>query len=726
MAKLKDNVKIALQGLAMVIIAIIVLEATSLIQYYFSRRQIYAEATGRAEAEMEMTNLKITGVMDQVETAVRNNAGGARKLLNTPDSLWSVTRRIVETNPFINGSAIAFKENHYRQKGKEFCPFTGRNGDQLDSVLVTDYFDREWFALPLELDGGYWSEPYYDEGSPILITTYSVPLTDDNDEVVAVLSADVSLKWLTDLVGDVEEYPGAFSLLVSRTGQLMVCPVNSLVMKQTVQQIAATMADSLSAMSVVRAMLAGERGEKTLLYQGEKEFVSYAPVERANWSMAIIIPQGAAMQEIRKVGGIVLLLQLLGVVILGYLLYAFARKQLKLREVSDKKNRIESELHVARDIQMSMLPKTFPPYPDRDDIDMYGLIVPAKEVGGDLYDFYIRDEKLFFCIGDVSGKGVPASLVMAVTRSLFRTVSAHESSPQRIVTSINDSMSETNESDMFVTFFIGVLDLQSGYLRYCNAGHNAPIRVAPHAAPAPLEVIPNLPLGVLPHYRFKEQEIRLSCGESLFFYTDGLTEAEDADHCLFGTDRLLKVLSKERGEQSAEQLVAPVIGAVKAHVKGNAASDDLTIFLLRYTNKEPSTGAERHLILHNDISQIPQLAEFVEAIASEAKLEQGLAMSLNLGLEEAVSNVILYAYPEGADALVDVEAVIWKDRLDFVITDSGVPFDPTAVSDPDLSLDVSERPVGGLGIYLVKSIMDQVSYTRENGKNILSMTKQLS
>ena len=171
--------------------------------------------------------------------------------------------------------------------------------------------------------------------------------------------------------------------------------------------------------------------------------------------------------------------------------------------------------------------------------------------------------------------------------------------------------------------------------------------------------------------------------------------------------------------------IEKVLEDVKEHIGDSERSDDLTMFVLRFTNPAPTTGAERHLILHNDVTQIPQLADFIETIAMESKLDQGVAMSLNLALEEAVTNVIMYAYPEGSDGLVDVEAIIWKDHLDFIVPDSGVPFDPTSISPPDLSLDAIDRPVGGLGIYLVNSIMDHVSYERKDGKNILSMTKKL-
>ena len=716
-----------MQALAMVIVALATLEATSLVQYYFARKTILKEATRRAEDQLEITNLRINDVMDQVETAVRNNVGLFRRVIHSmPDSLWVVNVRLVESNDVIAGSTIAFTENYFPKKGRLYSPYAFRGLEKIDTTQLGtdtyDYLTKEWFVKPLEKGSGHWSEPYYDEGGGEMgMTTYSVPVTDNKGKVAGVLTADVSLDWLTDQVVNIEGYPSAYSLMASGTGHLMVCPAPALVMNYTIQEIAKDMDDD-AALGVANAMLAGEKGSRLIRDKGKKEYVFYAPIDRAGWSMAIVVPYKEIYADVHKVGFLVILLQLVGIFLMGYILYAAARNQRRLQDVSEKKSRIESELQIARNIQMAMLPKTFPHYPESKDIDMAGEIVPAKEVGGDLYDFFIREEKLYFCIGDVSGKGVPASLVMAVTRSLFRSVSAHETSPLRIVTLMNDSMSETNENNMFVTFFLGVLDLTTGHLRYCNAGHNAPVRMGPGLA-EPLDVVPNLPLGIMNGMRYKEQETDLATGEGLFLYTDGLTEAENVDHVLFGDQKMLEAVSRHGGEKAGAQLQS-MADEVKAHIHGCEPSDDLTMLVVRFTNPSPNSGSERHLILHNDIREIPQLAAFMETIAAETKMDSSLAMSMNLALEEAVSNVILYAYPKGSDGLVDIEAYIREDRLDFIITDSGVPFDPTSVADPDVTLDVKDRPVGGLGIYLVKSIMDHVSYARQEGKNILSMTKK--
>ena len=436
--------------------------------------------------------------------------------------------------------------------------------------------------------------------------------------------------------------------------------------------------------------------------------------------MSVTIPEDELYGHINKISTLVLFLQILGLMLLILIIQWTAREQIKLENISASREKIEEELKIARGIQMAMIPKVFPPYPERKDIDIYASILPAKEVGGDLYDFYIRDEKLYFCIGDVSGKGVPASLVMAVTRSLFRTVSAHENSPGHIVTSLNESMSEMNENNMFVTFFCGVLDLRNGNLRYCNAGHNAPVILNTDKSILPVE--PNVPLGIVPGMKFQEQEIELRYDDAIFLYTDGLTEAENSNHDFFGEQRMLDALSGLKGSRSHLEEMQK---AVESYVGHAPQSDDLTMLFIHYLNDESTAESEKHLLIHNDIQQIPQLAAFVEAIAEKKQLDHSLSLNLNLALEEAVTNVIMYAYPKGTDGLVDIEAIIREHSLTFIVSDSGQPFDPTTQPQADISLGVDDRPIGGLGIYMVKNIMDSVSYRRSDGKNILTMIKNI-
>ena len=729
--ELNDNIKKVVKkstgaGLLLVLVAMIILEATSLLQYFYSQRALRQEASLRAESELRATRNYIMDVVDQAETAVHNSIWIARWCLGVPDSLAVVSRRIVEENPSVMGSTIALVPG-YNQKLPLYAPYVCRTADggtELKSLATEeyDYPSQEWFTEPLTYGIGYWSEPYLDTGGgDIMMTTYSVPVMDESGRFAAVLTADISLDWLTELVGSVRVYPGAFSVLVSREGRVMVNPAEELNMQHTVQDYAQQASDTANYKLLTESMLAGRNGNVSLRQsRREKLSVFYAPIEKTGWSMAIAIPDSAIFGEIRRMSMLVCLLMLVGLGMLILILRSVVRNQMKFAQLNEKKERMEHELKIGHDIQMSMIPKTFPPFPERKDIDMAATLVPAREVGGDLYDFFIRDEKLFFCIGDVSGKGVPASLVMAVTRSLFRSISSHENSPQRIVTMINDAMSDMNENNMFVTFFCGVLDMYTGKLRYCNAGHNPPFLFTDKMSTLP--VLPNVALGVLPGIPFREQEIDLTYDDALFLYTDGVTEAENLAHEQFGMDRLEAPLHTRR--TAVGQLDA-VKEEIDRFVGDAAQSDDITMLFIHYLNDMLPDATERHLILHNDIQQIPQLADFIGIIAEEKNLDQGLAMSLNLALEEAVTNVILYAYPKGSDGLVDIEAIMARDMLKFIITDSGVAFDPTAAPEADVTLGVDERPIGGLGIFLVRNIMDTVTYERVDGKNVLSMSKRI-
>ena len=254
----------------------------------------------------------------------------------------------------------------------------------------------------------------------------------------------------------------------------------------------------------------------------------------------------------------------------------------ELKDTTASKAAIENELKVAHDIQMSMLPKTFPPYPERDDIDIYGSLTPAKDVGGDLFDFYIRNEKLFFCVGDVSGKGVPASLVMAVTRSLFRNISAHVAEPDEIVKTLNNAMAEGNDTNMFVTLFVGVLDLATGLLEYCNAGHNYAMLIGNLVSTLPCD--PNLPIGVMPDMTFTRQQLTIEPETTIFLYTDGLNEAEDPNHVLFGVQRIIHIaetLVKEE-KNDPTTIINQMIEGVHRFVDDAEQSDDMTILAIKY------------------------------------------------------------------------------------------------------------------------------------------------
>jgi len=732
--------------------------------------------------EINSSNDKISNILLSVESAVANNRLEVEENINDPDKMFSMTEHILEQNNDIVGSAVAFKPNFYPQKGRQFAPYAYRQ----DSLIQTkqlgsdtyDYHHMDWYEEPMEEGKGYWSNPYLDKGGgEIPMTTYSIPLTDKKGNRCGVLTADFALDWLSNLIKeeDYDDFLDTYCFIVGRDGTFIAHPNKELILKETVQEYCKK-TDGAEDDSVAVKILAGERGTKSIKVNGAQHFISYAPIERTGWAMCIVVPIDNLFEIGYVLGAIVAIIMLMGVFIMSVVCYlnirsvtkpisrfaytadqiakgnilailpqvkskdemlrlrnSFATMQRSLirqieetKQINEQKGRMESELQIARDIQMTMLPKTFPPFPDRSDIDVYAQLKPAKEVGGDLYDFFVRDEKLFFCIGDVSGKGVPASLVMAVTMALFRTLSSHEANPERIISRLNNTISEGNDSEMFVTLFLGVLDLPTGRLRYANAGHNAPLLIESEGKKVTmLDVNPNLPVGIMHDWKYIAQEKLIEPNSAIFLYTDGLTEAENINQQLFGEKRLIDVIQQVESTLQPHTFIEHIFENVKQFVGEADQSDDLTMMAVRYSKEQQAFSLERSIELTNDIKQVSQLTAFVDEVCETVGVDMSTTMSLNLALEEAVVNVMDYGYPAGQVGHIEVKALANEMTLTFVISDDGIPFDPTAKSEVDTTLSVEQRPIGGLGIHLVRTIMDSINYERTRGRNILTLRKKL-
>ena len=398
----------------------------------------------------------------------------------------------------------------------------------------------------------------------------------------------------------------------------------------------------------------------------------------------------------------------------------------QLEETTAQKAAIESDLRIASDIQMGMLPTKFPTKDERNDVQLYASLTPAKEVGGDLFDFYFRDEKLFFCIGDVSGKGVPASLFMAVTRSAFRTVSAHESMPDRIIMTMNKTIADMNKTHMFVTLFVGVLDLPTGRLRYSNAGHDAPLLIGAGIGELPCDS--NIPVGFMPTWKYSLQEAQIFTGTTIFLFTDGLTEAMDINNAQFQMERINDVASRALANQQQEphQLIDQMIEAVHQFVGDAEQSDDLTMMGIQYIKKQSDVKMQKSIVLPNDVQEVPRLNAFVEEVCQTVGFDDIVTTKVNVAVEEAVVNVMKYAYPSGLHGDVTIEAASNDTRLKFTIIDSGKPFDPTVQAEIDPTLPAKERKIGGLGIHIMRQNMDSMNYERMDNLNVLTLRKTLN
>ena len=315
---------------------------------------------------------------------------------------------------------------------------------------------------------------------------------------------------------------------------------------------------------------------------------------------------------------------------------------------------------------------------------------------------------------------------MSITHALFFSTSSRESNPAQIMRALNETASRNNDRNMFVTFFIGVLDLPTGRLRYCNAGHEIPLIIGQQVSKLPVEA--NLPLGVIEDFMYESQETVLEPESSLLLYTDGLTEAMNKERRQFGLQRIIDAVEPYCGVEDLplEQMLEILCDEVDGFVDGAEQSDDLTLLLLRYTPKSVNLVSQESITLKNDLSQVPDLNKFVMSFLDRMNIDASLENQVKLAVEEAVVNVIDYAYPIGTQGDITVDASTDGTFLQFVITDSGKPFDPTEGGRVDTTLSAEDRPIGGLGIFLVRELMDSINYERIDGKNILTLKKNIN
>jgi sigma-B regulation protein RsbU (phosphoserine phosphatase) len=392
-----------------------------------------------------------------------------------------------------------------------------------------------------------------------------------------------------------------------------------------------------------------------------------------------------------------------------------------LRESLAAQEKTASELRIAREIQMSFVPHEFPALPG---YEIAGALQPARAVGGDFYDCFLLDQDhLYFVLGDVSDKGVPAALFMAVTQTLLSASALTASSPAAIVTRVNRQTTLHNDACMFVTVFCGILDLGTGRVVYANAGHNPPLLLR-HAGSAEfLESGRSPALGIDEEARYEVYEVTLGARDALFMYTDGVTEAVSVQGELFSEERLRDELIASR-VRSAKDLVAEMLHSVATFSGDAPQADDIAILVLSCGRDAGGDGCVR-LTLQNRLVELPRLAEAVTRLGTERHLPAEVVGDLRLVLDEVVSNIIRHGYADEKEHEVSVSLRVTPEAIALEVVDDGTPYDPLQHPDPDLTRPLEERQVGGLGIFLVRTLMDEVVYRTEAGRNVLTMKKRL-
>ncbi len=551
------------------------------------------------------------------------------------ETIFAVLRAILEEHPEFYGACFAIAPEALGPGRTRFAPYVCREGDGLRSMDLStgyDYTDPrwEWYDKPFRSGEPWWTEPYFDEGAGnAAMVTYSAPVR-IGGRIIAIATVDVRLEDIQGRLNFPANLEAARWLILSRNGTFVSIREPELLLKSTIFEFAARMGQS-DLEAIGRRMVAGERGSARFRGGGgEPRLASFEPIPSTGWSFAMHVPEStilgpvrAQLQE-RLVGTSLVSLVLLAVLLavafwisrpiprlaaavrelssgnldarvrnvhsrdeFGELAAGFNRMvedlNRHIRRLTDEtasRERVESELRVAREIQLSLLPGTFPAFPDRPEFDLHAVNSAARSIAGDFFDFeLVAPDRLFFVIADVSGKGIPAAMFMAVTRTLLRNLNRTTDSPARILDAVNRVLVPENRRMMFVTLFVGFYEISTGKIRFVNAGH-PPGRVLSNGTLRPFGAEGGSLLGVLEGETWQDDQAVLAPGESLILYTDGVSEAGMGDRPLYGTDRMDVLLRASSPSTSARAIAEAVVADVDRYQAGHL-TDDVTLLVLK-------------------------------------------------------------------------------------------------------------------------------------------------
>lgn len=684
-----------------------------------------------------------------------------------------------------------------------------------DTKLVTgaNYQDKEWYASTRDGKTSRWQEPFIGEFVPEPIAVYTVPLfkKDKNGEdvLVGVLAVDMSIEFLKEEIG---------SIPVSNSGYALVT---------TAKNLAVAYPKELAQGKRNRDIIVREkRGQKLIEFDrkgrdssglfigtvadGEESAIYYTTINSTNWTFMVVWPIQKYLKDQSAMRRLFLLMALggYGIIFVIILLisfrvakplkelamaarklgrgnfdvaipkmkgrdevaefaWAFSNMLTELKDNIEKQKdmkRIERELDLARNIQLSMLPgEERDENSDDDRHELAPFLLPAKEVGGDFYDFFkIDNDHLCVVIGDVSGKGVAAALFMMVARIILRTMTKNLKSVVDAFNKTNYALAKRNRLNMFVTVWAGIIDLRTGHIDFASAGHNPP---AIRHKDGSVEFIPSkagLVMAAMEDTVYKQQSYEMKKGDTLFLYTDGVTEATNSENKLFGDDRLLETIKKS-GDLDTANTCTFVKKEIDKFVQDVPQFDDITMLAVKFNGSDepvweryektidvsgnnkgelksfvediltPMDGAKKMQMqdawerYEKIVDVIPEnqdiLTAFVEGILAPMDGSMKSQMQINIAIDEIYSNIVKFSGATRVTLIVEVRKATLTARLTFI--DNGKPYDPIKQADPDITLPAEEREIGGLGIFIVKKTMDSVSYRRNGENNELAITKTL-
>jgi phosphoserine phosphatase RsbU/P len=789
MMKLLKNRPLAFKLSFFILTACTLIFAVTFNHNYRMSRKVIIE---KIEEGAKNLTLGTVNAIESVLRPVEKGAQHAARILENKDiaenEITHLLLSMLRNYPEIYGAAVAFEPYALDDEALYFARYFYRRGaDVIYADLGTDeynYSERDWYSLPKDLGESVWTEPYFGEGGDNeLMVSYSVPFyreTDGKKVFTGTITVDILLEWLDALALTARMSRVGHAALISGEGTVIAHPDGDLILKKSLFEMFDTGDDEI--LEKILTDIAEEApGVRAFRDKGtrEKVLVAYAPVPVTGWTLVISFPKKELMSELISLNRDVVMLGISGILLLfalivlisgtitrplrllasktndiargdldvelpdsdstdevGGLTRSFTRMRDSLKEYLNEltkstaeKERIKSELRIAHDIQMGTLPKVFPAFPDRPEFDVHATLIPAKEVGGDFYDFYfIDDDNLCFTIGDVSGKGVPAALFMAITKTLLKSIAKISKSPEEVLFRVNKDLVVNNSMDMFVSIFFGVLNIRTGKVSYVNAGHNSPLIIRKGKPPEYLNAGVNTVAGIFEDASFRQETITLAPADALHLYTDGVTEALGPGKTMFSDDRLRDEI-KKLSDPSAKEMVETTIREVTTFSRGVLQSDDITVLALRYLGKDGSGGgitpAAEEYRIRNDISEISKAVDLVADFAGKNGFSGELIGEISVSLEELVHNIIAYGYDDEDEHIISIRMGVRDGEMFIEIIDDGRAFDPLQAPAADTKKTLEEREEGGLGIHIARGMTDRMEYRREAGRNVLMLIKNI-
>ena len=616
-------------------------------EYWYSSRLVLQDVEADAGNLAQATVNEVESVLVGITKVIMFTTSYLEHHEYTEEDMLGILEHIVSSNDEVYGSTIAYEPYAYDPDKQYFAPYYyKKNGSLTLTDLSTEnyrYLEKDWYTVPKATNRPAWSEPYYDEGGGnIFMATYSLPFyrtVDGNRTLQGIVTADISLDWLVRIISSATTYKSGYSFMISKTGSFVSHPDELLIKVKNIFSIADAL-DEPRLRKIGETMLRGETGfvPHVSFHLNRPSWLYYAPLPTTGWSMGTVVLEDelfAGLHELNRqviliaVGGFAILLVAIFTIAsrmirpletlasttteiargnldielpqvsshdeVGDLSRAFEEMRVSLKEYISNlaesikaKERLDSELKIAHNIQMNFLPKRFPPFPDKSEFQIYARLEPAKYVGGDLFDFFLLDDnKLFISIGDVADKGVPAALFMAMTKTLMKGVAEQEPGPAELLMRVNNEIARDNDTSMFVTLICGILNLDTGELIYSNAGHNPPVLIRNNQAPEWLDIPEGFILGPIMDTVYKNDRITLDPGDLLLLYTDGVNEAMNEKRVLYSDERLIDTVTGRKSD-ATEDLVHLVMESVENHSGDQEQSDDITILALRYDGRDES------------------------------------------------------------------------------------------------------------------------------------------